>query len=56
MQATETNTLENREELKNKRKVLFKLFLKNPMHTGLAVEIKALDDQLADGAELLTRE
>ena len=55
MQATETNTLENREELKNKRKVLFKLFLKNPMHTGLAVEIKALDDQLADCTELLTR-
>lgn len=55
MQATETNTLENREELKNKRNVLFKLFLKNPMYTGLAVEIKALDDQLADYTELLAR-
>ena len=55
MQTTETNTIKNREELKNRRKVLFKLFLKNPMHTGLAVEIKALDDQLADCTELLTR-
>ncbi|HXJ13925.1 MAG TPA: hypothetical protein VNH19_16740 [Candidatus Limnocylindrales bacterium] len=55
MQGTEINTIENREELKNKRKVLFKLFVKNPMHTGLAVEIKALDDQLAECTELLTR-
>ena len=48
MRATKKNSLKNREELKNKRKVLFKLFLKNPMYTSLAVEIKALDDQLAD--------
>jgi hypothetical protein len=55
MQATESNPIKNREELKNKRKVLFKLFLKNPMHTSLAVEIKALDDQLADWTHLLAR-
>jgi len=55
MQATENNPIKNREELKNKRKVLFKLFLKNPMHTSLAVEIKALDDQLADCTHRLTR-
>jgi hypothetical protein len=48
MQATEKNPIKNHEELKNKRKVLFKLFLNNPMHTSLAVEIKALDDELAD--------
>jgi hypothetical protein len=55
MQPTETNPIRNREELKNKRKALFKLFLKNPMHTSLAVEIKALDDQLADWTHRLTR-
>jgi hypothetical protein len=52
MQAPESNTIKNREELQNKRKVLFKLFLKNPMYTSLAVEIKALDDQLADRTHL----
>ena len=49
------NPKRNREFLKNKRKVLFKLFLKNPMYTSLAVEIKALDDQLADWTRLLTQ-
>ena len=48
MKATKNTPIRNREELKNKRKLLFKLFLNNPMHTSLAVEIKALDDQLAD--------
>ena len=55
MKAAENNPIKNREELKNKRKVLFKLFLKNPMYTSLAVEIKALDDQLADWTLLLMR-
>jgi hypothetical protein len=48
MKATENIAITNREELKTKRKLLFKLFLNNPMHISLAVEIKALDDQLAD--------
>ena len=48
MQATENIAIKSREELKNKRKLLFKLFLNHPMHTSLAVEIKVLDDQLAD--------
>lgn len=55
MQTTEINPVKNREKLKNKRKVLYKLFLKNPMHTSLAVEIKALDDQLADWTPLLAQ-
>jgi hypothetical protein len=55
MKVAESNPIKNREELKNKRKVLFKLFLKNPMYTSLAVEIKALDDQLADWTHLLTQ-
>lgn len=55
MQAPENNPIKKRDKLKNKRKVLFKLFLKNPMYTSLAVEIKALDDQLADWTPPLAR-
>jgi hypothetical protein len=45
---TADNEKKNRQELKNKRNQLYKLFLKNPMYTRLAVEIKVLDDQLAE--------
>jgi hypothetical protein len=45
---TVDNAKKNRQELKNKRNQLYKLFLKNPMYTRLAVEIKFLDDQLAE--------
>jgi hypothetical protein len=44
---TENNEEKNRQELKNKRNLLFKLFLKNPHFTRLAAEIRVLDDQLA---------
>jgi hypothetical protein len=45
---TANNEMGNREELKVKRNLLFKLFLTNPLHTRLAVEIKAIDDQIAE--------
>ncbi len=45
---SETAKKKKRQELKNKRNQLYKLFLKNPMYTRLAVEIKVLDDQLAE--------
>jgi hypothetical protein len=45
---TASDEVENRQELKNKRKVLFRIFLKNPTFTRLAIEIKLLDDQLAE--------
>ena len=48
MSETEENENQNRQELKTKRKRLYKLLLENPMHTRLAVEIRALDDQLAE--------
>ena len=48
MSNSENNGEKNRQELKNKRSVLFRLFLKHPNFTRLAVEIKALDDQLAE--------
>jgi hypothetical protein len=37
-----------RQELKNKRNLLYQMFLKDPRYTRLAIEIKALDDQLAE--------
>ena len=53
MRLSETGDSENqsRQELKIKRKRLYKLFLKNPIYTRLAIEIKALDDQLAESSE-----
>ncbi len=36
-----------REELKTKRDLLFERYLKHPMDTRLALEIKIIDDQLA---------
>jgi hypothetical protein len=44
----ENNAEKNRQDLKNKRNRLYKSFLKNPMHTRSAIEIKVLDDQLAE--------
>jgi hypothetical protein len=40
-----------REDLKAKRDLLFERYVKLPMDTHLALEIKLLDDQLADDAK-----
>jgi hypothetical protein len=48
MAKTVNNRKGNCEELKAKRNLLFKLFLKNPMNTRLAIEIKVLDDELTE--------
>jgi len=37
-----------REDLKAKRDLLFERYVKRPMDTHLALEIKVLDDQLAE--------
>ena len=37
-----------REELKAQRNLLFELYLKNPRDTHLALEIRIVDDQIAD--------
>jgi len=47
MSETASNEMGNREELKAKRNLLFNLFLTNPRHTRLAIEIKVIDDQIA---------
>ena len=38
-----------REDMKAKRDLLFERYVKRPMDTHLALEIKVLDDQLAEG-------
>jgi hypothetical protein len=50
----EYNGNQGRQELKSKRERLYKLFLKNPMETRLAVEIKVIDDQLVGRPEQTT--
>jgi hypothetical protein len=42
-----------REQLKAKRSLLFNQFEKNPMDTLMALEIKFIDDQVAELAEQL---
>ncbi len=44
-----------RDALKVKRDLLFNRLLKNPVDTSLAVEIKLIDDQIADCVQLLQR-
>jgi hypothetical protein len=39
---------QKRDELKAKRNLLFKRFSNNPANTYLALEIKTLDDQVAE--------
>jgi hypothetical protein len=56
MQATPFNTMKEREELKAQRNLLFKWFLRNPLDTGLALEIKIIDDQVAACAEQMEQE
>lgn len=51
MQETPIDAQRKREEMKVVRKLLFKQFLKNPLHTHLALKIKTIDDQVADWAE-----
>ena len=45
-----------REELKAKRDLLFERYLKHPMETRLALEIKIIDDQLAEGTKQTKRQ
>jgi hypothetical protein len=51
MLATSIDWKSKREELKAKRNPLFKRYLKNPEDTHLALEIKEIDDQIAECTE-----
>jgi len=49
------DAMNKREELKAKRNLLFQRFLQNPLDTHLALEIKIIDDQVAECTELVER-
>jgi len=55
MLANEVDARRKREELKAKRNLLFKRFLKNPLDTRLALKIKIIDDQVAECTEQMER-
>ena len=44
-----------REDLKAKRNLLFEEFSKNPLHTSLAIEIRSIDDHIAEITERLVQ-
>jgi len=48
---TVTDEKKKRGELKAKRDLLFEQYLKHPMDTHLSLEIKSIDDQLAEPAK-----
>jgi hypothetical protein len=52
---TPIDAMRKRDELKAKRRLLFQRFLKNPLETHLALEIKIIDDQVAECSELVER-
>jgi hypothetical protein len=50
-----TDDKKKRGELKAKRDLLFERYLEHPMDTHLSLEIKSIDDQLAESAKPLKR-
>ena len=55
MLETVTDEKKKRGELKAKRDLLFERYLKQPMDTQLSLEIKSIDDQLAESNKPLKR-
>ena len=55
MQETPTDSVRKREKLKAKRNLQSQRFLQNPLETHLALEIKIIDDQVAECTELVER-
>lgn len=45
-----------RDQLKQERDLLLKTYLKNPMQARLAIEIKFIDDRIAELTEHLVRQ
>jgi hypothetical protein len=51
VQESASDEKRKREALKAKRDLLFERYLKHPMDTRLALEIKTIDDQLAEDTQ-----
>ena len=54
MPETTIEEKKKREDLKAKRDLLFERYVKRPMDTHLVLEIKVLDDQLAEDVKAST--
>jgi hypothetical protein len=55
LRETAVDARKKREELKAKRNRLFEQYLRDPSNTPLALEIKAIDDQIAESVERSAR-
>ena len=55
MLETATDEKKNREALRAKRDLLFARYLKRPMDTHLSLEIKSIDDLLAEPTKQVKR-
>lgn len=55
MPETVTDEKKKREDLRVKRDLLFARYLKRPMDTHLSLEIKNIDDQLAEPTKQVKR-
>ena len=55
MQKAADGEMKIREQLIAKRNRLFKRYFKNPMNTGLAIEIRLIDDRVAEILEHLVQ-
>jgi hypothetical protein len=56
MQKAVNDEMEIREQLKAKRNRLFNRYFKNPMNTSLAIEIRLIDDRVAEILERLVQQ
>ena len=45
-----------RDQLRTKRNLLLEEYSKHPMNTSLAIEIRLIDDQIAEPTELLVQQ
>lgn len=56
MQTSANNKVKIREQLKAKRNRLLEEYFKDPMNTRLAIEIRLIDDRVADITEILVQQ
>ena len=55
MLETVSNEKRKREELKVKRNLLFEQFLRNPTEIRLALQIRSIDNKIAESSEKMQR-
>jgi len=56
MQISANNKMKTREQLKAKRNRLLEEYFKEPMNTRLAIEIRLIDDRVAEITEMMVQQ